>query len=46
LYTPCIPTLTAIRAKLGLKFAAQTAIFNFCVAYACAFSVYMILLLL
>jgi ferrous iron transport protein B len=46
LYTPCLPALTAIKSKLGLKFAVNCAIFNFCVAYACAFAVYMVLLLL
>ena len=46
LYTPCLPALTAIKSKLGFRFATQTAIFNFCVAYACAFAVYMLLLLI
>jgi len=40
LYTPCLPTLTAIKSKLGLKHAAKTAGFNFLVAYIIAFVFY------
>jgi ferrous iron transport protein B len=46
LYTPCIPALTAIRAQLGLKGAIRAAAFSFAVAYAAAFSIYSVAVLI
>jgi len=40
LYTPCIPALLAIRAKLGTFQAVKIASLNFAVAYGAAFAVY------
>ena len=46
LYTPCIPALTAIRAKVGFIETAKVAVFNFAVAYMTAFVVYVVTVLL
>ena len=46
LYTPCLPALTALRARFGFAFAARTAVFNFTFAYAVAFVAYMTAVLL
>ena len=40
LYTTCIPSLTAIKAKYGLAFTVKTAFLNFVVAYGISFVVY------
>lgn len=37
LYSPCIPALTAIRAKLGTLGAVKAGLFSFAVAYAVSF---------
>ena len=46
LYTSCLPSLTAIKHKLSLKDAFMAAFFNFAVAYAAAFVVYNVAVIL
>lgn len=46
LYTPCIPTLCAMKAKIGFVGAAKVAVFNFCIAYGVSFIAYNALVLL
>jgi len=46
LYTPCIPTLTAIASRTSRRHAARVAIFNFAIAYAAAFIAFTALTLL
>ena len=41
-YTPCIPALSAIRAKLGVRAMWGTAAFNFAFAYLAAMLVYLV----
>jgi ferrous iron transport protein B len=45
-YTPCLPTLTAIKAKLGTAAAVKTAAYNFFVAYFLTFAAYMVAVLI
>jgi len=46
LYTPCVPALTAMKSKMGLRFTVQTALLNFAVAYGVAFVVYNVMVIL
>jgi ferrous iron transport protein B len=46
LYTPCLPAVTAIRAKIGTAEALKTVLFNFAVAYFSSFIVYNFLVII
>lgn len=46
LYTPCIPALHAMRAKIGMKHTLKAASFNFVVAYIVSFVAYTFLIVI
>ena len=46
LYTPCMPTLTAIKSKLGTFAALKAAAFNFAVAYIVSLVAYNVAVLI